>query len=114
MDSERHQATVAVPNERILDNARRIAAAGGKLQVRIPVIPMFNDSEENIRATAAFCKELGDAVTVVQLLPYHNMGVSKYARISDGTVLEATPPSDEKMQQLKSIMEEYGINVTIH
>ncbi|MBE6967820.1 MAG: glycyl-radical enzyme activating protein [Ruminococcaceae bacterium] len=114
MDSERHQATVAVPNERILDNARRIAAAGGKLQVRIPVIPMFNDSEENIRATAAFCKELGDAVTVVQLLPYHNMGVSKYARISDGTVLEATPPSDEKMQQLKGIMEEYGLNVTIH
>ena len=75
---------------------------------------MFNDSEENIRATAEFCRELGDAVTLVQLLPYHNLGVTKHLRISDTAVAEATPPSDEKMQKLKAIMESYGLNVIIH
>lgn len=114
MDSEKHKQTVAVPNELILENAKKIAAAGGKMQVRIPVIPMFNDSEENISKTADFCKELGDAVTVVQLLPYHNLGVAKYLRISDEKVIEATPPSDEKMQQLKEIFEARQIPVTIH
>ena len=109
-----HNAVVAVPNEPILENARKIAAAGGKMQVRIPVIPMFNHSEENIRKTAEFCKELGDAVTVIQLLPYHNMGVSKYMRISDKPVAEATPPTDAYMQKLKGIMEEYDLPVTIH
>ena len=42
------------------------------------------------------------------------MGVMKYLRISDKPVAEATPPSKKQMQRLKSVMEEYGLNVTIH
>ncbi|MCQ2406729.1 MAG: glycyl-radical enzyme activating protein [Oscillospiraceae bacterium] len=115
MDSEKHKAVVAVPNEPIIDNARKIAAAGGKLQIRIPVIPLFNSDDDNLRKTAEFCAELGDAVELVQLLPYHNLGVTKYLRISDDPVAEATPPSDEFMQRVKSIFEEYPIkHVTIH
>jgi len=114
MDSAKHKAMVGVPTEPIHENARKLAAAGKKLQIRIPVIPMFNNDEANIRATAAFCRELGDAIEVVQLLPYHNLGVTKYLRISDKPVAEATPPSDQQMQRLKAIMEEYGLPVTIH
>ena len=114
MDSAKHKAAVGVPNERILENAKKLAACGKKLQIRIPVIPRFNEDEENIRATAEFCVGLGDAVEVVQLLPYHNMGVMKYLRISDGKPLEAVPPSDEKMEHLRDIMASYGLNVTIH
>ena len=114
MDSAKHKATVGVPNEQIHENARKLAEAGKKLQVRIPVIPMFNWDEGNIRATAEFCASLGEAVEVVQLLPYHNMGVMKYLRISDGKPMEATPPSDEKMAELKDLMASYGLNVTIH
>lgn len=114
MDSAKHKATVGVPNERILENAVKLAENGKKLQIRIPVIPLFNHDEKNIRATAEFCVKLGKAVEVIQLLPYHNMGVMKYLRISDKPVAEATPPSDEYMQKLKRIMEEYGLPVTIH
>ena len=114
MDSAKHKAAVGVPNERILENAQKLAACGKKLQIRIPVIPRFNEDEENIRATAEFCVKLGEAVEVIQLLPYHNMGVMKYLRISDGKPLEAIPPSDEKMAHLRDIMASYGLNVTIH
>ena len=118
MDNAKHHATVGVPNDRIHDNARKIAAAGGKFQIRIPTIPMFNDDEDNYRKTAEFCCELEKlgpgCITVVQLLPYHNLGVTKHLRISDEAVAEATPPSDEKMQKLKAIMEEYGLNTIIH
>lgn len=115
MDSIQHKQTVAVPNEKILENAKRIAESGGKLQIRIPVIPHFNDSEENIKMTGQFCKSLGEAVALVQLLPYHNLGVVKYQRIGDNIkVLEAKPPSDEKIQRLKEILEGFGLNVTVH
>ena len=114
MDSAKHKAAVGVPNERILENAQKLAACGKKLQIRIPVIPRFNEDEENIRATAEFCVKLGEAVEVIQLRPYHNMGVMKYLRISDGKPLEAIPPSDEKMAHLRDIMASYGLNVTIH
>ncbi|MCF0121129.1 MAG: glycyl-radical enzyme activating protein, partial [Oscillospiraceae bacterium] len=114
MDSKKHEAAVGVPNELILENARKIAAAGGKMQIRIPVIPQFNHDVENIRKTAEFCAEVKDAVTIIQLLPYHNLGVMKYMRISDKPVAEATPPSDEYMEKLQHIMEEYGLDVQIH
>ncbi len=114
MDSKKHEATVKVPNEPILENAKKLAENGAKLQIRIPVIPLFNDDEANLRATAEFCKELGDAVTMVQLLPYHNMGTMKYLRISDEPVAEATPPSDEKMNRIKEMFVEYGLPATIH
>lgn len=115
MDNEKHKQVVGVPNTLIVENAKKIAEAGGKLQVRIPIIPRFNDDEENLRQCAALCKTLGDAVTNIQLLPYHNLGVVKYQRIDeDQTVLEATPPSEEKVQSLKALMEEFGLAVTVH
>ena len=115
MDSGKHKAATGVPNELILENAEKLAAGGAKLQIRIPTIPMFNDNIENMTKTAELCKELGDAVTVVQLLPYHNLGVSKYARIDeDAPVMEATPPSDAKMQSLKKIFDDMGVPATIH
>ena len=114
MDSRKHEAVVKVPNEPILENVRALAAHGKKLQIRIPVIPRFNADENNIRATARLCAELGDAVTMVQLLPYHNWGVAKYLRISDEPVAEAVPPSDETMEKLKACVSSYGLPVTIH
>ena len=115
MDSEQHKIVVGVPNERILDNASRIARTGGKMQIRIPIIPDFNDSEDSIRKIGIFCRSLGEAVTVVQLLPYHNLGVMKYLRLDDSKiVLEADPPSDEKIRSLKESLENLGLPVTVH
>ena len=115
MNSELHEKVVGVPNELILENAQKIARAGGRLQVRIPVIPNYNDSEENIRETGEFCRSLGEAVTLVQLLPYHNLGVMKYERIyEDRKVLEAPPPSEKKMQSILSLLEGVGLTVMVH
>ena len=115
MDSEIHKTITGVPNELILENAKRLAAAGKKLQIRIPVIPAFNNGRENMTRTAWFCKELGDAVTEVQLLPYHNMGRSKYFMLDDNAqVFEVQPPSDAEMNRHKAIFEQVGIKAVIH
>lgn len=115
MNSDKHAQVVGVPNEMILQNAKYIASKGGKMQIRIPVIPRFNDDDENIKATAAFCRDLGEAVTMVQLLPYHSLGATKILRLDDTKkVVEAVPPSDEKMNHIKSIFEGMGVYTTIH
>ena len=83
--------------------------------MRMPVIPMFNENDENVEATAAFCVELGDAVTLVQLLPYHNLGVMKYQRLDDeAQIIEAIPPSDAKIQHIKELFEAHGLKVSVH
>ena len=115
MDSHAHETLVGVPNESILENALRIAAGGGKIQIRLPVIPRFNDSEEDLKAFGRFAEELGEAVTLVQLLPYHALGVPKWGRIKhNGPILEAAAPSDERIGQLKAILEGYGLTVQVH
>ena len=81
------------------------------IQVRIPVVPRFNDSVDDLHAMGRFVAELGAAVTLVQLLPYHAMGVPKWERIKcDGPILEATAPSDKRMGEVKAILEEYDLD----
>ncbi|MDR0862913.1 MAG: glycyl-radical enzyme activating protein [Oscillospiraceae bacterium] len=115
MDSELHVKGTGVPNELILENAKKIAAAGGKFQIRIPVMTLYNDSVEMFDEYGKFIKELGDAVDVVQLLPYHNLGVVKWERLGrDHPAIEITPPTDALMQARKAQLETFGLPVIIH
>ena len=115
MDPERHEKLTGVPNGLILDNARYIAAHGGALQVRFPVIPKLNDSPENIEATADFCAELGKAVQLVQLLPYHKAGQVKYPRLGRTYRLKnVEPPPDAFMEKALEVFKAKGLPVQIH
>jgi pyruvate formate lyase activating enzyme len=115
MDSKLHKQVIGVPNELILENAVKIAKAGGHMQVRIPVIPLFNDSTEHFRLYGDFLAEIKDAVDLVQLLPYHKLGISKHDRLlKNEKIFVAEPPADELMQRLKDQLVQYSFNVTIH
>ena len=115
MDSALHKQVIGVPNELILENARKIAANGGKFQIRIPVMPMYSDSAEVFDEIGKFCLELGDAVDVVQILPYHNLGTVKWERLqANKPIFEANPPSDELIQKRKKQLEDMGLNVIVH
>ena len=115
MDSKKSKVYTGKPNELILENAKKIAAQGVAMQIRIPIIPGYNDSEENLHATGKFCIELGAAVKEVQLLPYHRLGVVKYERLNRKYELKKVePPNEEHMKLCKSIIEFYGLKATIH
>ncbi|NLL51718.1 MAG: glycyl-radical enzyme activating protein [Peptococcaceae bacterium] len=114
MDPDKCQKLVGVNNELILDNARRIAQNEGNLQIRVPVIPKLNATKENMEKTAAFCRELGNAVTLVQLLPYHSFGSAKYTRLGLPYKLNITPPSDQEMREYLELMQSMGLKAQIH
>lgn len=115
MDSVKSEKFTGVKNERILANARRIAAGGGKMQIRVPTIPKLNADLENMRRTAEFCRELGEAVTLVQVLPYHRMGIPKYQRLDRKYPIEKVePPSEGFMEERIRIFEELGLPVQLH
>ena len=115
MNSALHKKVIGAPNERILENVRKIARDRGKVQVRIPTIPGFNDSKGAFAEIGRFVAGLGDAVTMVQLLPYHNLGTVKYERLRrKGSIIEAEPPTDELMNARKEQLESFGLSVVIH
>jgi len=115
IDPAMHKQVIGMSNETILDNARKIAAGGGRFQIRIPVMPMYSDSIEVFDQIGKFLLELGDAVDVVQILPYHNLGTVKWERLQSGKeIFEAAPPSEELIQARKKQLEDMGLNVIVH
>ena len=76
-DPDRHRAATGADNARILENARRIAAAGPAMWIRTPVIPGYTDDEANIAALAAFIAGELPTVRRWDLLAYTNLGQPK-------------------------------------
>lgn len=113
MDSEKHKLFTGVPNEPILENARRIAGEGIPMSVRFPIIPGYTDGERNIRAAARFVAALG-TVGEIHLVPYHRLGEFKYARL--GREYELTtlrPPSESDMKRHVEMIESYGLKAQV-
>jgi len=113
MDSEKHKEYTGQPNERILENAKKIAKSGVELIIRTPVVPTFNDTAEDIRAISKFAASL-EGVKEYHLLPYHRLGQDKYAGLDRNYALkEIEPPTREKMEFLLSVAEESGLKCQI-
>ena len=113
MDSAKHKEYTGQPNERILENAKKIAESDTELIIRTPVVPTFNDMAEDIRAIAKFAAAL-PSVKEYHLLPYHRLGQDKYDKLGRNYSLkEILPPSEEKMQYLLSVAEESGLKCQI-
>lgn len=109
MDSFAHRKFTGVPNELILENAKNISLLKIPMIIRVPIIPGYTDSEENIKATAKYVVGLR-TVNKIELLAYHGYGELKYERLGSRYRLKnLKPPSKERMERLKEIVESYGL-----
>lgn len=99
---EKHKAFTGRSNERMLENARKTALSGmTRLVIRVPVIPGFNDTVEEIQGIARFAATL-PGVDKIHLLPYHRLGQDKYTGLGREYLLDGVlPPSAEHMETLK-------------
>lgn len=112
-DSLKHKAFTTQSNELILENAVKIAKKANKLIIRVPVIPTFNDTEEEIADIAKFASSL-EGVNEINLLPYHRFGKDKYDGLGREYLMGDVPtPTDEHMQKLKAVAERYGLTCKI-
>lgn len=99
---EKHRRFTGKSNELMLENARKVALSGQtELVIRVPVIPTFNDTVEEIQGIASFASTL-PGVKKIHLLPYHRLGQDKYTGLGRTYQMEGLePPSVEHMEMLK-------------
>ena len=104
MSPQKHRELVGVSNDLILRNARYVLSRNNtQVIVRVPTIPGFNDSEENIKATASFVAESGGKM--MELLPYHRLGTSKYRQFGrEYELKDIKTPTKEQMQKLRRLV----------
>ena len=113
MNSDKHKAFTGVPNELILENARKIAVDANELIIRVPVVPTFNDTPQEIAAIAKFANSLPN-VKELHLLPYHRLGKDKYAGLGrEYTLNDIEPMPKAKMEYLLQVAETSGLRCQI-
>ncbi len=112
-DARKHKEFTGVSNELILENAHKLSQIAKSLTIRVPVIPTFNDTEEEIFSIAKFAKSLR-GVEEIHLLPYHRLGYDKYVGLGREYLMgDVQSPSKEHMEKLKKSAECSGLRVVI-
>jgi pyruvate formate lyase activating enzyme len=109
IDDAEHRRWVGATNERILDNAARLA--GGNIEVRIPLIPGVTDKDENLGGLFRFCAANG--LTRVALLPSNPSAAAKYEWLGLDYELESEPQSAERLGEILSEAARQGLSATI-
>ena len=102
----KHKEFTGRSNELMIENAMKIAKSGmTELSIRVPVIPGFNDTEEEIRQIAAYTATLPN-VRCMLWVPYHRLGQDKYTGLNREYLMgDVKPPTNEHMEKLLKVAE---------
>lgn len=113
MDPVKHMEYCGQDNALILKNLRHVVEKGVPVVIRVPLIPGYNDSEENLRALAGTVADIAKSATV-NILPYHRYGANKYRMVDMVYQLENVPEvTQEALDKAKEIIESYGLTCEI-
>ena len=114
LNSARHQENTGAGNEDILRTFEHLRATNKPVIVRAPLVPGYNDSPEELAALGLLLRESPN-VERVDLMPYHEYGVSKYEEIGLAYPLtgKVEPYSQDQVRQLLEFFRTYHPNVQI-
>ncbi|MFC1945993.1 glycyl-radical enzyme activating protein [Chloroflexota bacterium] len=113
IDPAKHRENTGVTNEPVLANLEMLSAMGKPVIVRVPLIPGYTDSAENIGATARFLSTL-KSLQRVDLLAFHEFGKIKYEQLGMAYPLQGTPPLGEaRLQEILETFQRYCPDVQL-
>jgi pyruvate formate lyase activating enzyme len=108
---EIHMRGTGKSNRRIMENLC-LTASRVRTWLRVPLIPGYSDSEENIQNLISLAKK--GTVERVSILPYHAYGKSKYKYLGRCYRLSRLkPPSKDYLQRLYKLFQGGKAKVTI-
>ncbi len=116
MDSQKHEKWTGEGNSQILDNLRKTDQSRHPLSiiVRIPLIPGFNDSDQNLQETVDFCSELSK-LKAIELLPYHRLGIDTYRILGRSCPCRSIEPQNvEQLLERAEFMKRLNSSITIN
>ena len=108
INSEKCKKLVGISNKLELDFARYLSENGITTWIRQVIIPGITDSEEDLIELRNFINSL-KSIEKVELLPYHNMGKTKWKDLGFDYPLEdvrtATPEDIKRVKEILNLRE---------
>jgi pyruvate formate lyase activating enzyme len=114
VDQGGHLRGTGVGVSAVLENLERLSGVHDNIWIRVPVVPGFNDTPEEMAAIARVAAKFL-AVRQVWLLPYHASWSAKPARYGKKPPVAAgpAPPSSGLMESFARIFRAHGLDTTI-
>lgn len=110
MNSDKHYEYTGQHNELIIENLKKLNECDKKIEIRVPLIPSYNDDENNLREMANLFKDM-KMIDRIKILPYHEFARTKYASIGmKDTMPKVNIPTEEDLSRVVSIFKAYNIN----
>jgi pyruvate formate lyase activating enzyme len=116
MDSGTHYRLTGVRNEQILENLQWLLENRANVKVRVPLLKGVNDGEADIEAMVKFLAPYKDQRNFkgIDLLPYHKLGVNKYAQLGMEYPMQGEVSlSEEDLTRVEAIIKKYDFPVTV-
>ncbi len=109
LDDAAHRRWTGGGNALLLANLDRLVAAGAVVELRCPIIPTVNDTDEHLDGLARLVDRLGGRAACA-ILPYHTMARSKYERLGLTPPLGEVPSlPDERARQWVEALRRRGV-----
>lgn len=97
----------------MVSNIKKILSLGANVIPRIPLIPKYTATEENLSSIITILTSLN--LKEVHLLPFHQLGASKYTAINTEYLCEDLPTlSDEDMASIVTMFQKHGFKTNVH
>ena len=100
-DKDIHIKCTGVSNRMILENLLYLDSLGKSVEIRIPLVPDYNDGQ--IEKIAKFLKPLKN-ISKIRILPYHNLAGSKYEALGMKNTLPTRIPTNEERKNAANII----------
>ena len=112
-DRERSLAVTGIDPRVRDENLRRILSLGARVVARMPIIPGYTDSADNVAANVRSLLELG--VRRADVLPFHQLGESKYEAVGRPYAMAGAAQLGEKdVKGVVRALEGAGIRAVVH
>jgi pyruvate formate lyase activating enzyme len=110
-DGARHKIMTGVDGTVIRNNLDWLAGKRENILVRMPLIPGVNDPPDDLDALAAFLAPM-QAKVVLEIMPYHRLGESKYERLGRDYPLKGfRPPAEDHVESARNRLRNLGLQV---
>ncbi|MGL4853337.1 MAG: glycyl-radical enzyme activating protein [Phocaeicola sp.] len=116
MNNTLHRLMCGVSNKLILENLKLVSHLQKEYYIRIPLIEGFNCDDDKIDEMIEFLIKLEHKPTIINLLPYHDIGRVKHEKL--GTLYNPTgyllsTPNEKKQQKIVHRFQEHGLKAKI-
>ena len=107
VDLELHKKLTGVDNILILENLRYISEQNANIEIRVPLVKGYNDSE--ITAIARLLKDI-NGIKKVKVLKYHALAASRYDALGLSCTMPDTETTISDVDSAVEILRAYGLN----